>query len=89
VSFDLFDFSVGVKKGYKNIKTFGDICQFSNGNLYYYPDFSSRSHGTKFSNELYHNITRPAAWESVFRIRLSAGWNQITNHGNTHLKPKT
>lgn len=25
VSFDLFDFSVGIKKGYKNIKTFADI----------------------------------------------------------------
>lgn len=25
ISFDLFDFAVGVKKGYKNIKTFGDI----------------------------------------------------------------
>ena len=25
ISFDLFDFSVGIAKGYKNIKTFSDI----------------------------------------------------------------
>ena len=41
ISFDLYDFSVGVKKGYKNIKTFSDLCAYSNGNLYYYPDFEA------------------------------------------------
>jgi protein transport protein SEC24 len=71
ITFDLFDFSVGIKKGYKNIKTFGDICARSNGNLYYYPEYNSRTHGLKFSNELYHNLTRKIAWEAVFRIRLS------------------
>ena len=53
ISFDLFDFSVGIAKGYKNIKTFSDISARSNGNIYYYPEFNARTHGTKFSNELY------------------------------------
>lgn len=67
----MFDFSVGIAKGYKNIKTFGDISERSNGNIYYYPEFNPRTHGTKFSNELYHNLSRKLAWEAVFRIRLS------------------
>lgn len=75
ISFDLFDFAVGVKKGYKNIKTFSDISKHSNGNMYYYPEYNSRTNGLKFSNELYHNLTRKVAWEAVFRIRLSQGWN--------------
>jgi len=53
------------------LKTFGDIPWHSNGNLYYYPEFEVRAQGLKFSNELYHNLTRKLAWESVFRIRLS------------------
>jgi protein transport protein SEC24 len=41
ISFDLFDFSFGVKKGYKNIKTFSDISGRSSGNFYYYPEFNA------------------------------------------------
>ena len=70
ISFDLFLFSHG-KRAFKNLKTFGDIPWHSNGNLYYYPEFDCRTLGLKFSNELYHNLTRKIAWESVFRIRLS------------------
>ena len=75
ISFDLFLFSHG-KRAFKNLKTFGDIPWHSNGNLYYYPEFEVRAQGLKFSNELYHNLTRKLAWESVFRIRLSQGFSQ-------------
>ena len=71
ISFDLFSFSFGQKQLYKNLRTFSDISAHSSGNLYYYPEFNSRSHGLKFSNELYHNLSRKNAWEAVFRIRLS------------------
>lgn len=43
----------------------------------------------KFSNELYHNLTRKIAWEAVFRIRLSQGWNQLESYGNIQIKNKT
>ena len=82
ISFDLFDFTYGTKKGYKNIKTFSDISARSSGNVYYYPEYDSRKSGLKFSNELYHNLTRKIAWEAVFRIRLSHGFNQLESHGN-------
>lgn len=42
ISFDLFTFSHG-KKAYKNLKTFSDIPCHSNGNLYYYPEFNTRT----------------------------------------------
>ena len=43
----------------------------------------------KFSNELYHCLTRKIAWEAVFRIRTSFGFNQIGSYGNIQIKAKT
>lgn len=36
----------------------------------------------KFSNELYHCLTRKNAWEAVFRIRTSFGFSQVASYGN-------
>ena len=57
--------------------------------MYYYPEYSSRTHNLKFSNELYHNLTRKIAWEAVFRIRLSQGYQQLESFGNIQIKNKT
>jgi len=89
ISFDLFNFSWGQSKGYKNLRTFSDVAGHSSGNLYHYPEFNARSHGLKFSNELYHNLSRKLAWEAVFRIRLSHGYQQTTSYGNIQIKNKT
>ena len=43
----------------------------------------------KFTNELYHCLTRKQAWESVFRIRTSAGFKQVATYGNYLVKQKT
>jgi len=43
----------------------------------------------KFTNELYTALTRNNAWESVFRIRTSAGFNQIGSYGNMLVKKGT
>ncbi len=43
----------------------------------------------KFTNELYHNLTRKHAWEAVFRIRLSTGFKQTSTYGNVTIKAKT
>jgi hypothetical protein len=42
-----------------------------------------------FTNELYHCLTRRQAWESVFRVRTSAGFQQIGTYGNYLVKQKT
>jgi protein transport protein SEC24 len=57
--------------------------------LYHYPEFSPATSGLKFSNELYHNMSRKHAWEAVFRIRLSHGFNQTASYGNMQVKAKT
>lgn len=71
---DLFVFTHG-KGQYKNLQTFSDLARKSSGSLFYYPEYTLRSHSLKFSNELYHSLTRKTAWEAVFRIRTSLGYN--------------
>lgn len=70
----MFVFTVG-KGIFKNLQTFADLARFSNGNLFYYPDYEYYQSGLKFTNELYNSLTRNCAWEAVFRIRTSAGFN--------------
>lgn len=66
-----------------------DLARRSSGNLYYYPEYNPRTLAMKFSNELYHGLTRKMAWEAVFRIRTSFGFNQIGTFGNVQIKAKT
>jgi hypothetical protein len=43
----------------------------------------------KFTNELYGTLTRSQAWEAVFRVRTTQGFNQIGTYGNYLIKRKT
>jgi protein transport protein SEC24 len=94
ITCDLFIFSHGGSRNqqggaYKNLANLADLAKFSSGSLYYYPEYSARGHGMKFSNELYHCLTRRVAWEAVFRIRTSTGFSQIASYGNIQIKNKT
>ena len=66
-----------------------DLARFSNGNLYYYPDYEYYQSGLKFTNELYNAVTRSIVWEAVFRVRTSTGFRQIGTYGNKLIKQKT
>lgn len=88
VSVDLFVFTIG-KGVFKNLHTMSELARFSNGNLFYYPDYEYYQTGLKFTNELYNTLTRSCGWESVFRIRTSTGFNQIGTYGNKLVKQKT
>jgi hypothetical protein len=59
-----------------------DLAKKSSGSLFYYPDFNEKKLDYKFQNELYHCLTRKVAWEAVFRIRTSFGYNQVASYGN-------
>ena len=76
VTCDLFVFTHGGPKAqqYKNLATMSELSKKSSGSLYYYPEYNARTLAMKFSNELYHSLTRKIAWEAVFRIRTSAGF---------------
>ena len=73
---DIFVFTHGGPRTphYKNLATLSDLAKKSSGNLFYYPDYNARTLAMKFSNELYHSLTRKTAWEAVFRIRTSFGF---------------
>jgi len=88
ISCDLFIFTHG-RNQYKNLATFADLAKKSSGNLFYYQEFNARTNGMKFTNELYHSLTRRQAWEGVFRIRTSFGFSQLTSYGNIQIKSKT
>lgn len=88
VSVDLFVISFG-KGVYKNAQTMSDLARYSSGNFYYYPEYEYYQSGLKFTNELYNNLTRDCAWEAVFRVRTSTGFNQIGTYGNKLIKQKT
>jgi protein transport protein SEC24 len=88
VSVDLFIFTIG-KGVFKNLQTFADLARFSCGNLFYYPDYEYYQSGLKFTNELYNSLTRSCAWEGVFRVRTSTGFNQIATYGNKLIKQRT
>ena len=78
-----------MKNSFKNLHTFSDLSRLSNGNLFYYPEYEYNQTGLKFTNELYNSLTRANAWEAVFRIRTSIGYNQISTYGNKLIKQKT
>jgi protein transport protein SEC24 len=80
ITCDLFIFTHGSRQGqgqgqYKNLANLSDLAKKSSGALYYYQEYSGRTLAMKFSNELYHCLTRKNAWEAVFRIRTSAGFS--------------
>jgi protein transport protein SEC24 len=88
ISVDIFLFN-HERNIYKNLQTFADLARKSSGSLYYYPGFNARTNSLKFSNELYHNLTRNTAWEAVFRVRVSNGYHHIAQMGNLQIKAKT
>ena len=88
VSVDLFVFTVG-KGVFKNVQTMSDLPRYSNGSLYYYPEYEYYESGLKFTNDLYNSLTRSCGWEAVFRVRTSTGFNQIGSYGNKLVKQKT
>jgi len=88
ISADVFVFTQGNGQ-FKNLHTLGDLAKKSNGSLFFYPNFDAYSQGMKFSNDLYTCLTRSHAWESVFRVRTSAGFNQIGTYGNILIKQRT
>ena len=74
ISVDLFIFTTG-KNQFKNLQTFADMARNSCGSLFFYDEFDVYQHAMKFTNELYTCLTRQNAWESVFRVRTSSGFN--------------
>lgn len=85
ISIDLFVLSTGLEC-FRNLQTMADLAKFSSGNLFYYPNYEYYKLGLRFTNELYSCLTRECAWEAVFRLRTSPGFNQSATLGNKVIK---
>jgi len=73
-----------MSNSYKNLITMGELARYLNGDIYYYPEGPERNH--KFYFEFKNSLLREYTWESVFRIRISAGWKISAIYGNYSIK---
>lgn len=69
---------------YKNSVTMGDLARYLNGDIHYFPEGPERNH--RFYYELKNSIMREYTWETVFRLRVSQGWNVKKIYGNYSIK---
>lgn len=54
------------------------MCDFTNGNLYYYKNFHLDTSYKNIFNQIRRVLSRPMAWETVMRTRFSKGY-RISN----------
>ena len=80
ISCNMFIFS----NEYRNAVTLGELARHLNGDLYYYTEGSERNY--KFYYDLRNSLLREYTWESVFRVRASAGWKITNKYGNYSVK---
>ena len=53
--------------------TLNQLCDFTNGNLYFYKKFNIELHYKNIFNQIRRVLTRPICWEGVNRTRFSHG----------------
>ena len=54
------------------------MCDFTNGNLYFYKNFRIETNYKNIFNQIRRVLSRPMAWETVMRTRFSKGY-RISN----------
>ena len=57
-----------------NTFTLNQICEYTNGHLYFYKKFNIDLHYKNIFNQIRRVLTRPIAWEGVNRTRFSLGY---------------
>lgn len=82
IGVDLYMFS----HSYTDVATLSQLPKLTGGQVYYYPSFTSKKLGAKFSAELTRNLTRSTGFEAVLRVRASTGVEICGYHGNFFLR---
>lgn len=80
ISCNLFIFS----NSYKNCITISELARYLSGDVHYLPEGPDRNH--KFYYEFKNSLLREYTWETVFRLRVSQGWNVKKIYGNYSIK---
>ena len=71
ISVDIFVFS---EKTYINLLTLNEICDNSNGNIYFYKNFNLDIHYKNLFNQIRRLLSREIAYEAVLKTRISHGY---------------
>ena len=74
ISVDLF---ISAEKNI-NLLTLNQLCDFTNGNLYFYRKFDFNLHYKNIFNQIRKVLSRPIIWEGLNKIKFSNGC-RITN----------
>ena len=74
ISVDLF---ISAEKNI-NLITLNQLCDFTNGNLYFYRKFDINLHYKNIYNQIRRVLSRPIVWEGLNKIKFSNGCG-ITN----------
>jgi len=54
-----------------NLLTLNQLCEFTNGNLYFYKKFNSDLHYKNIFNQIKKVLSRPIIWEGINKIKFS------------------
>lgn len=57
-----------------NTFTLNQICEYTNGHLYFFKKFNIELHYKNIFNQIRRVLSRPIAWEGVNRTRFSSGY---------------
>jgi protein transport protein SEC24 len=61
------------------VLTLNQLCEYSNGNIYFYKNFNIDLHYKNLFNQIRRVLSRPICWEGVLRTRFSHGY-KISNY---------
>lgn len=73
-------------KGYCDLAAVGAISRFTSGQVYYYPGFESSVDGERLRHDVAHDLQRRTVWESVMRVRCSAGMTIENFYGSFFIR---
>lgn len=57
-----------------NVLMLNQLCEYSNGNIYFYKKFNIELHYKNIYNQIRRVLSRPISWEGVLRTRFSHGY---------------
>jgi protein transport protein SEC24 len=82
----LFQSDANANASYLDLATLSDLNKLTGGQLYFYPNYHSHTHGKKFHKELTRCLIRTQGWEAVVRVRASKGVRVTEFHGNFFMR---
>ena len=62
-----------------NLLTLNQLCDFTNGNMYFYKKFNINIHYKSIFNQIRRVLSRPIIWEGLNKIKFSKGY-KITEY---------